>query len=207
MKEFIIETVSQYGYFGIFLLIAIENIFPPIPSEVILLFGGFMTTFSGMNIWGAIISATMGSLLGAAVIYSLGLKLNTAQLERLLDGRMGKILHLRGEDLKRAEKWFLRHGNAAVFLCRFVPIVRSIISLPAGFSRMNLGQFMALTAAGTFIWNTVLIFLGRLAGDAWEKMAVYVDTYALIVLAALFLVALYLSALFIKRRFFKKPGL
>ncbi len=203
MQDFIIETISQYGYIGIFLLITIENIFPPIPSEIILLFGGFMTTFSRMNVWGVIISATMGSLLGAIIIYTIGLKLNMARINRLYGSRIGRLLRFKKEDLRKAERWFARHGNMAVFFCRFIPIVRSIISLPAGLSGMKFSEFIVLTFMGTFIWNMVLVYLGRFAGDAWEKIVVYFDLYSLIVLVSLALIALGLGFVYLKKRIFR----
>ena len=106
MQDIMINIMNQFGYLGIALLIAIENIFPPIPSEVILTFGGFMTTISDMKIWGVILSATIGSVLGAVVLYSLGRWLNPQRLEHWLDGRFGRILHLKKEDVQRAGKWF-----------------------------------------------------------------------------------------------------
>jgi membrane protein DedA with SNARE-associated domain len=168
MEHLIIDIINQYGYIGVFLLIAIENIFPPIPSEIILTFSGFMTTYSNMNVWGVIVSATLGSFLGAVVLYIIGRVLNTTRLERLFGSKLGGALRLKKDDVQRAEKWFLKHGNKAVFFCRFVPIIRSLISLPAGSAKMKLNLFLPLTIVGTFIWNVALVFLGRVTGDAWE---------------------------------------
>ncbi|MCG0275444.1 MAG: DedA family protein [Thermosediminibacteraceae bacterium] len=190
MQEIVIEIINQYGYIGICLLIAIENIFPPIPSEIILIFGGFLTTISNMNVWGTIVSATIGSVLGAIVLYTLGRKLNTERLERLFGGRIGKMLRLKKEDVKRAQKWFNRHGKKAVFFCRFIPVLRSLISIPAGISKMKLSTFLLLTASGTFIWNVVLVYLGRFAGEAWETFASYVDLYSIIAVAIFVFIAL-----------------
>lgn len=125
MESIILEIINQFGYVGVFILITVENIFPPIPSETILIFGGFMTTFSDINVWGVIAVATTGSVLGATVLYILGRMLHTKCLELLLDSRLGKILHLRGEDIRRAEQWFKKHRNTAVFFCRFIPIIRA----------------------------------------------------------------------------------
>src|SRR5690606_25841970 len=122
-----------------------ENIFPPIPSEVILTFGGFMTTFSNISLIGIIISSTIGSVLGAIILYVLGRILSTDRLESLIDSKFGKMLHLKREDIKRSEKWFSKYGNRAVFFCRFIPIVRSLISIPAGISKMKWNTFIPLT--------------------------------------------------------------
>ena len=201
MQDIIIDIINRFGYLGIFLLIAVENVFPPIPSEVILTFGGFLTTQTAMSIWGVIAASTVGSIFGAIILYLVGRILNAQRLEKIIDSKLGRILHLDKNDVKRAEGWFLRHGNSAVFFCRFVPIVRSLISVPAGMSKMKPLPFLLLTTVGTFVWNTVLVFLGKMAGDAWETIAGYVDTYALIALAVLAVGAGIFLLVFIKKRF------
>ncbi|MBV4416151.1 DedA family protein [Clostridium tyrobutyricum] len=201
MEQIILNVIEQFGYIGICLLIAVENIFPPIPSEVILTFGGFMTTFSSMNIWLVILVATIGSVIGALVLYAIGRFLSTERLEKLVQGKFGKVMHLKSEDIQKAEKWFGEHGNKAVFFCRFVPIVRSLISIPAGITKMKLSSFLILTISGTFIWNVVLVYLGRFAGNAWETIASYVDIYSIIAAVFFILIALILGAVFIKKRF------
>ena len=201
MQDIMLDVINRFGYAGVFLLIMVENIFPPIPSEVILTFGGFMTTYTDMNVWVVILVATLGSAVGAVVLYLVGRLLSAAHLERLFEGRIGRLLHLKINDVNRAEAWFAKHGNKAIFFCRFVPIVRSLISVPAGMAKAKMAPFLLFTVAGTFIWNTVLIFLGRVAGDAWENMAHYVDTYSMVALAVLFVAAAGIGAVFIKRRF------
>jgi Uncharacterized membrane-associated protein len=201
VQEIMLNVINRFGYAGVFLLIMVENIFPPIPSEVILTFGGFMTTYTDMNVWIVILVATLGSAMGAVVLYLVGRLLSAAHLERLFEGRIGRLLHLKISDVNRAEAWFTKHGSKAIFFCRFVPIVRSLISVPAGMAKAKMAPFLLFTVAGTFIWNTVLIFLGRVAGDAWENMAHYVDTYSMIALAVLVIVVLGIGAVFIKRRF------
>lgn len=201
MQELVLEVISQYGYLGVFLLIAIENIFPPIPSEMILTFAGFMTTITALNVWWVIIAATLGSVVGAIILYSLGRILNVDRLEALFAGPVGRTLRLKREDVRTAEKWFHQYGNKTVFFCRFVPIVRSLISVPAGMAKMKITVFLALTTIGTFIWNLVLVYLGRVAGQAWEKIAGYFDAYSTIALVIFIIIALVIVALFIKRRF------
>lgn len=206
MQEIIIGILNQFGYLGIFLLITIENIFPPIPSEVILTFGGFMTTYTEMNVWGVIWAATGGSVMGAIILYVIGKFLNAERLERLFNSKLGKLLRLKKEDVRKAESWFLKRGNKAVFFCRFVPIVRSLISIPAGVARMKFSPFLILTVIGTFIWNVVLVFLGRVAGDAWETIAHYVDIYSMIAAVFFALAAILIVAIFVKKRFLKRDN-
>jgi membrane protein DedA with SNARE-associated domain len=201
VEDFIVNIINQYGYLGVFLLIILENFFPPIPSEVILTFGGFMTTFSSMTLWGVILSATAGSVSGAIVLYTLGSILNAERLELLFGSKLGRMLHLKIEDVRRAGNWFNRHGYKAVFLCRFVPIVRSLISIPAGMAKMKLGAFIMLTTLGTLIWNSVLVYLGSLAGEAWRIIASYLDYYALITAVVLVIIVLILGVYFVKKRF------
>lgn len=204
MQDWIIQIMDQFGYAGISLLIAVENIFPPIPSEVILTFGGFMTTYTSMNIWGVVLFATLGSVVGAIVLYGVGRWLSPERLERWLDSRWGKLLHLKKEDISKATSWFSRRGKSTVFFCRFIPIVRSLISIPAGIARMNMVSFMILTTVGTLIWNVVLVYLGAFAGASWGKIAAYMDTYSTIAFFALGILAVIAAVIFYKKRFIKK---
>ncbi|HHV93575.1 MAG TPA: DedA family protein [Firmicutes bacterium] len=204
MQEVIVHLVSQYGYLGVFLLIAIENIFPPIPSEIILAFGGFMTTYSSLTLTGVVLFSTAGSVAGAVVLYSLGRMLNARRLEILLNSSAARRLRLKQEDIRQAGKWFNRYGSWAVFLCRFIPIVRSLVSIPAGMAKMRMTVFLPLTILGTLVWNTVLVYLGRLAGEAWVVVASYLDVYSLITLVAFALLALAAAAVFIKKRFIQR---
>lgn len=199
MQDWIISFMNQFGYLGIALLIAIENIFPPIPSELILTFGGFMTTYTNMNIWIVILFATIGSVTGAIVLYGVGRLLPTEKMERLI-GRWGHVLGLKKEDVKRTEGWFIRRGTATVFFCRFIPIVRSLISIPAGMAHMRRDTFLLYTTFGTAIWNVVLVYLGAVAGAGWESIAQYMDIYSYIALAVLAIIIIGLVIWFKKRR-------
>lgn len=189
MTNWIIDFMNQFGYLGITFLIALENVFPPIPSEVILTFGGFMTTFTTLTIQGVVFFATIGSLVGAAILYGVGNILSMERMEKLLDGRIGKILHLKKEDVSKAYDWFNSKGKVTVLICRCIPIVRSLISIPAGMSGMNFGIFFLLTALGSLVWNTVLVLLGKAASSSWEKIVEKTDTFThvtIIVLGVLF---------------------
>lgn len=198
MQEFVIDIINNYGYAGIFLLITIENIFPPIPSEVILLFGGFMTIYTNLSVWGVIISATLGAVAGAIVLYIIGRKLTMSKLEGFFNSGFFRVFRLKKEDLRKAQQWFNRHGSKAVLICRFIPFMRSIISIPAGMAKMKITIFLCFTVIGTFIWNTVLVFLGRLAGNAWGKIVLYLDYYSLTTGALIFLI---LGFVLVKKKF------
>ena len=190
MEQVIIDLMEQFGYLGVFLLIALENIFPPIPSEVILTFGGFMTTYTSLNVPLVIVFATLGSLVGAIVLYFIGKILNKDRLIKIVNGKIGKVLRLKVEDIEKADKWFDTKGQITVFFCRFIPIVRSLISIPAGMSEMPMKRFLIYTIAGSAIWNTVLVVLGSIMGENWNSIVSFMDNYshiALIILVILFI--------------------
>ena len=189
MEEIIIEIVNKFGYLGIMLLIAIENIFPPIPSEVILTFGGFATTISNITVVGAIIAATIGSVTGAIALYWIGRLLNEERIDKIVDSKLGKILGLKKQNIHKAFSWFDNKGKYAVFFGRFVPIVRSLVSIPAGMAKMAIIPFLILTTVGSLIWNTVLITLGKIAGASWGKIAEYISGYSDIVLGIFIVIA------------------
>jgi len=177
MENLIIDVVNNYGYIGIFLLVAVENIFPPIPSEVILTLGGFMTTYTSLTISGVVSASTIGSIVGAIILYGIGLLVDVNRLEKIIE-KWGSILRLTKDDIHRANYQFKKHGVWAVFFCRLIPLLRSLISIPAGMSHMKFGPFLLLTASGTLFWNIVLVSLGALVGSSWYKIVEYLDIYA-----------------------------
>lgn len=177
MENWITAFMDQFGYFGVFLLIMFENIFPPIPSEVILTFGGFMTTYSDMTRMGVIVAATAGSVVGAMILYSIGTLLDVARLEKIVD-RWGQLLRLTRKDIHRADAWFDKYGPWTVLICRLIPLIRSLISVPAGMSNMNFPLFILLTVIGSLIWNVALVSLGATVGDNWESIVHYMDIYS-----------------------------
>ena len=184
MENWITEFMSEFGYFGVLLLIMLENVFPPIPSEVILTFGGFMTTYSDMTRLGVIIAATVGSVVGAMILYSIGLFIDVKRLEKIVD-RWGGFLRLTRNDIHRADAWFDKYGPWTVFFCRLVPLIRSLISIPAGMSNMNFPLFILLTTLGSLVWNTILVSLGVAVGDNWASIVTYMDIYSNIAYAIL----------------------
>ena len=200
MEEIILSIMNQFGYIGVLLLIAIENVFPPIPSEVILLFGGFMTTYTELNVIGMILFSTLGSLIGAIVLYYIGKILNKERLKKIVSGKVGKILRLKNEDIEKADHWFDTKGNKTVFFCRFIPIVRSLISIPAGMSEMPMLKFLIYTTFGSLIWNTVLVVIGNRVGENWTSILDILDKYSHIVLVLLIIIAIVCIYLFYSKK-------
>lgn len=182
MHIFIMDMMNSFGYIGIALLIMIENLFPPIPSEVILTFGGFMTTYTHLTVGGVVFFSTLGSTVGAIFLYYIGKVLSPEKLEQLIDGKLGKILHFKKSDVRKSIKKFQQKGNMTVFICRCIPILRSLISIPAGMSNMKMGNFLVLTIAGSALWNTILVSAGAAAGASWEKILEVMDTYSTVVI-------------------------
>ena len=186
MQSYIIEIMDKFGYIGTFLLILLENVFPPIPSEVILTFGGFMTTSTSMTVIGTIIAATIGSLLGAVILYYIGHILNRERLDVIVK-KYGHILRLKVSDLDKADAWFEKYGYRTIFFCRMVPILRSLISIPAGMAEMKFNLFLLYTTLGTLIWNTALVTAGAMLGENWEKVLEFMDVYSNIAYGAIFI--------------------
>lgn len=176
MKDWIFTFMEEFGYIGIMAVIALENLFPPIPSEIVLPFGGFMTTRTMLTVPGVIFASTVGSVLGAVILYWVGRLVNVSRLERFVD-RWGHILRVSKKDIRTAEGWFLRYGNWTVFFCRLIPVVRSLISIPAGMAKMNFSAFILFSTLGTFVWNTILVSLGAFLGESWEEILGYIEIY------------------------------
>ncbi len=198
MQNIIIDAINHFGYLGLALLIAMETVFPPIPSEVILTFGGFMTTYSSLHPVGVILSATLGSLVGALILYFVGRSLTPERLESFFQKPLLKRLHFKATDVEKARRFFQKRGSASILWGRCVPVVRSLISLPAGMAKMKLPLFIALTVLGSLFWNTLLVGLGMWAGESWEVIAAWFDTFSTIVVVALALLAI--GAFFFWRR-------
>jgi membrane protein DedA with SNARE-associated domain len=199
MENWIMEVMNMYGYIGILLLIALENIFPPIPSEVILTFGGFMTTTSNISIIGVIVVSTIGSVVGAIALYGIGLLIDVNRLEKIVD-KWGHILRLTSKDIDKANAWFHKFGVWAVFLGRLVPLVRSLISIPAGMAHMNFGIFLLFTTVGSLIWNSILVSVGAAVGASWSTIVGYMDKYSNITLLVLVVIFVLSIILFLKNR-------
>ncbi|MCG7339770.1 DedA family protein [Staphylococcus sp. ACRSN] len=180
MEVWITHFMEKFGYWGIAFLIFLENVFPPIPSEIILTFGGFMTTKSDLSFLGVTITSTIGSVLGAIVLYGIGAWIGEHNLYRFIN-RYGKILRVKTKDLDKTIGWFEKYGYWTIFFCRFVPLLRSLISIPAGLTRMNMPLFIIFTTIGTLIWNIVLIYLGQAVGGNWHTIVNYMDIYSKVI--------------------------
>ncbi|HWL22822.1 MAG TPA: DedA family protein [Ureibacillus sp.] len=203
MESWITNIMEDFGYIGVFLLIMLENIFPPIPSEVILTFGGYMTTQSNLSVVGVVIASTLGSVAGAIALYDIGKIVGIKRIGRFVD-KWGKFLRLTNQDIYKANDWFKKYGVWTVFFCRFVPLIRSLISLPAGMSKMNFWVFLAFTTIGTLIWNIVLILLGAKVGENWDEIVAYMDTYSNIAYAIIAILIVLFVIWFYKKKAIKK---
>lgn len=198
MENWITDFMEQYGYFGILLMIALENLFPPIPSEVILTFGGFMTTYTSLTPIGVIVTATLGSVIGAIILYYVGRLLGVERMERIVD-KYGRVLRVKKEDIRKADDWFDKYGYWAVLLCRMVPLIRSLISLPAGMSNMRFVPFLLFTLLGTLVWNTILVMIGAAVGDNWHDIVAFMDVYSNIAYAVIAIAVVIVLVLYIRR--------
>lgn len=176
-----VDVMEKLGGPGAGAIVALENLFPPIPSEVVLPLAGFTASQGKMTLVGAIFWTTLGSVVGALLLYGIGAWLGRDRLLRVVDWMPGVDV----ADVEKAEAWFDRHGKSAVFLGRMVPLIRSLISIPAGLERMPIGLFTLLTAIGSLIWNSVLIGAGYALGDQWGKVEGYVKYLQYAVIAAI----------------------
>lgn len=191
------SLMDTLGAPGAGIAIALENLFPPLPSEVILPLAGFAASSGQMNLIAVLIWTTAGSVIGALALYGVGAMLGRDRTVAIA----AKLPLLKVADIERTEAWFAKHGAKAVFFGRMIPIFRSLISVPAGVERMSVPLFLGLTTLGSAIWNTIFVLAGYLLGENWEDVTGYVSTYSKVVLvaAALGVVAFVLVRLF-------KPG-
>ncbi|EQC0913394.1 DedA family protein [Listeria monocytogenes] len=202
METWITSIMADFGYIGIFVLIMVENLFPPIPSEIILTFGGFMTTVTSMNVVMVIIVATLGSVVGAILLYKVASYFGKERLTKIVL-KYGRILRLKESDIERAENFFLKYGSWAVFLCRMIPLIRSLISIPAGMTKMKMSKFLILTTAGSLLWNTVLIGLGAMLGESWSEIVVFMDSFSTIIYSIIAILVVVGLGFFFRARFKK----
>lgn len=188
MVEWITNTMNALGYLGIGLLMFLENLFPPIPSELIMPLAGFTVAQGKMNFQYAVLAGVVGTVLGTLIWYYAGILVGEERLRSLAD-RHGKWLGLSGEDIDKANRWFYRHGTKTVLLCRLVPGIRTIISLPAGISRMRLVPFLVYSTIGTTLWTTLLTYAGYMLGEHYDLVDEYLAPVSKIVLGGLVVVA------------------
>lgn len=183
LTDWVVDVIERLSYVGVALLVALENLFPPIPSEIVLPFAGFVARDrGGIALPGMILAATAGSIAGAWALYWIARLVGRDRLERFLV-RYGKWLRLTTDDIARAESWFDRRAVVAVLVGRCVPLIRSVVSIPAGFRQMPFGLFTLYTVIGSLVWNTALIGAGYLLRDNWEDVEPVLDVVQYVVIA------------------------
>ena len=172
------------GYPGITLVMLLECVFPPIPSEVVMPLAGFLVSQGKFNFWAVILAGTLGSIIGALLLYGLGAWADEAVLRNWVR-KHGKWIQVGEDDLDRASAWFGKYGEPVIFFGRLIPIVRSLISIPAGLDHMPMPKFLGFTLLGSFMWNIVLAYGGVLLGENWQKIIGWLDLYQNVVLVIL----------------------
>lgn len=194
LADWAVAIMDTLGYFGVFFLVALENLIPPIPSELILPLAGFSVVRGDLNLLGVMGAATLGSIIGALLLYAIGYYIGEARVRALLR-RMEATpilsIFVHEDDLDKAQRMFTRYGGAMVFFGRLVPVVRSLISIPAGFQRMSLLPFILYTALGSGIWNGLLVGAGYLLGAQWEVVREYTKYFEYGVILLIGLAILY----------------
>jgi membrane protein DedA with SNARE-associated domain len=203
VTEYIKSFVGVNLYLGSFLMAFIETIFPPIPSEIIMPLAGYLSFLSGGGVVSfifVVLSATLGALLGAIIIYYLAMKLG-----RLFVARYGKYVLIREKNIAATERWFEKHGKKAVFFGRMAPGLREIISIPAGFSKMNFKEFLLYTFLGTLIWTAFLVSIGYFLGASWENINIS-DISAKIAIIVILAIVAYFVFRYIIKRISKAPN-
>jgi membrane protein DedA with SNARE-associated domain len=181
LVDWVTSVVETLGYGGVAFLVALENLFPPIPSEVVLPLAGFVASGGDASLVGMIVAATIGSMVGAFLLYGIAAAIGPVRL-RALVVRHGRWFGLDETDLDKTEEWFDRRANTAVLICRCIPLMRSLISIPAGFRRMPLVPFTIFTLAGSLVWNVLLIGAGYLLGEQWNKVEAPLELFQALVL-------------------------
>lgn len=184
ITTWVTDVIDALGYLGVAFLVALENVFPPIPSEVVLPLAGFVAGRGDANLIGMILASTVGSVVGAWVLYGIAAAIGPVRLRAFIVG-YGRWFTVREHHLDRAEDWFDRRADMAVLIGRCVPLIRSIVSVPAGFRRMTLGRFTVLTALGSAMWNTALISAGAVLGERWERVGDFVGLFQGVVIVAI----------------------
>jgi len=180
------DWIVKFGYWGIVAVTFIENIIAPIPSEFVFPLAGFLASQGRLNIWLISLAGAVGSVIAALVLYYLGSKFNGPKTRQFVD-RYGKYVFISLADLERAEKWFEKYGIWTVLIFRIIPLGRTVISVPAGFVKMNVFVFVGLTFAGTFVWSLILTYAGFVLGENWNLVSQIISQYEHLVIYAILL--------------------
>lgn len=198
MFDFITRLIEQSGYLGIAVLMFLENIFPPLPSELIMPLAGFTAARGDLSLFGVILAGSAGTVAGALPWYWIGRHLGAERLKGWAD-RHGRWLTLKPRDIDRVDRWFDARGGRAVFLGHLVPTIRTLISVPAGVFELQFRRFLLFTALGGSLWTALLAAAGYLLEDGHDQVAAWLNPAASIVIAAIFLTWLYRVATFRRR--------
>jgi membrane protein DedA with SNARE-associated domain len=193
------DVIEQLGYLGVALLVVLENVFPPIPSEIVLPFSGFVAQRGSDSVVLMILAATVGSVIGALIMYWIAAIIGDERLHAFTR-KFGKWVQIREADLTRAEEWFDRHAVSAVLVGRCVPLIRSVVSIPAGFRRMKLIPYIAYTFLGSLVWNIALVGAGAILGENWERVEPVVEAFQWIVIVLVIAAVARLVYTFFRRR-------
>lgn len=197
LAQWVQDVIESLGYLGVALLVIAENLFPPIPSEIVLPFAGFVARRGDGSVVVMVVASTIGSVIGALVLYAIAAAIGPERIHAFVV-RFGKWFGVKESDMVRAEEWFDRRSNVAVLVGRCVPLIRSLVSIPAGFRRMRFSSFVVLTAIGSAVWNVALIGAGAALGDQWDRVGDYVGIFQWIVILAI--VAAAARFVLVKRR-------
>ncbi|MTH78732.1 DedA family protein [Paracoccus aestuariivivens] len=190
MFDWVVSTINGWGNLGVFLLMVAENVFPPIPSEIIMPLAGFLAGRGEMSLGSVILFGTVGSVIGTTMWYYVGMWIGEARLKRFA-AKHGRLLTLSPSDVDMAREWFDRHGGAAVFAGRMLPTIRTLISVPAGLSRMPMWKFLIYTTLGSVIWIGALAVAGLVLHENYELVAEWVDPLSKLVILVVVVVYLY----------------
>lgn len=184
LAQWVQDVIESLGYLGVALLVIAENLFPPIPSEIVLPFAGFVARRGDGSVVVMVLASTVGSVVGALVLYAIAAAIGPERIHTFVV-RFGKWFGVKEADMVRAEEWFDRRSNVAVLVGRCVPLIRSLVSIPAGFRRMRFVPFIVLTAVGSAVWNVALIGAGAALGDQWDVVGDYVGVFQWLVIVVI----------------------
>ena len=187
VAQWAVDIMEAIGAPGAGLAIALENLFPPLPSEVILPLAGFTASQGNFSIAAALFWTTLGSVVGALALYGLGAWLGRNRMRAIV----AKVPLIDLEDVDKVEAWFERHGYKAVFFGRMIPLFRSLISIPAGIEKMPLLKFVGLTTAGSLIWNSIFVFAGYFLGESWHIVEEYAGIFQKVVIVVVLVAAVW----------------
>jgi hypothetical protein len=203
ISEWVLIIMEQFGLLGVTVMMFLENVFPPIPSELIMPAAGFAAAMGKMNLVLVIIAGTLGSVLGALPLYYLGTVFDEKRLFSLAE-KYGKYVLVKPSDVTNAQDWFHKYGKTVIFFGRMIPAIRSLISIPAGMARMPMLPFLVLTAIGSAIWTTILAYAGYILGANYEQVEAFIEPISKIVVIVVLCIGAVIAFIRIKSVFFDK---